>query len=1414
MSASPTTPAPSSVSTRHQVGWWVSLGVIVLVGATLRLWNLDWDRGQHLHPDERHWSFVLDGMRAPDSLGEYFATGESPLDPYATQPSFVYGTLPLFATKATAAILESPSMSPVVTALDSVGVDLRRDDGGLRFDGGYDANLIGRLLSALADTVTIVLVGCLGRLLAGRVAGLIAAGCYALAVCAIQQSHFLGPDTFATMFATAAVLATALHVRRGHIGWLLAAGALVGAAMACRVQAVLLLAAVGVGVVLAVPRSGSSTPGREPRAVLLGRLAATTGLAALVFRIAQPYAFDGWWLNQVWVDDLRTLREIQAGADIPPALQWVDRTPLVYPLGQLVAWGIGPALTVAALLGGWVLWRRRERAALVPAVVVASFLVLIATTWTPTSRYLMPIVPLLATAAGVGLAHLLAAARSAAGLQRQAIRIAVGALAVTTIVWGIAFVHGVYGHTHSRIAASEWIAANVPAGSTLSVDAWDDGLPLGLPGMPAYEYAQLHPFARDSPEKVEELVDQLGRIDLVVVSSQRARASVERLPARFPSTLRYYDALADGSLGFDRVASFHNVPRVGPLRIDTSSAEEAFSVYDHPPVDLYRRADRFTEENARRVLDPALASTALSPPLREGGANALLATPSERMAIAEGDTFDELFPRGGAAASMLWVAGWLALIAAGAAWSIRLLPRSPAGAAGLAVVLGPLTVTIVTWSLAAWGVVGVSTWLLRSVAGAFVVAGAAAAWRSRRVLAARLRHDRGAWATVGGVAAVSFTAVLALRLGNPDLWHPARGGEKPMELAYFTSIARSTTVPPPDPWFAGGVLNYYYLGFFHLAVPTRALGIAPEVAFGLGLATIAGSAGAMAAAVGHDVVRLATGRWRLGRWSAPIAGVVSAAGLLVAGNLDAARQVVDGSSAPFDWWRTSRVHSGTFDVTEFPAWSFLFGDLHPHLMGTWLTGLTVLLGIALVADGPFRPSRSRRLLVLALVGVVVATVQMTHTWDLPAVIVLATGAVVLARLRRRPRPPWGGVTIGVVLDLLVIGGVALAVTAPYRRRAMVFNDGIERAPVTTDLVDQLVHLGVWWALAAAFAATVLVAHRRRLQRVFRSRSRPEVVGVALTGVGVVVGVVGVGLAVSWVAALSVALVGLLVSALVAAARTGRIDPSIAIVAGLLGAGVGLAAVPELIIVAPDIERLNTVFKLTFEAWHLLALASGPAVVLIAARLRRWSARALGASLAVVVLLATLAFAALAVRPRLADRSITTTGPTLDGLAHLTEPWTVGAPNGTSIVPADDLEIVEWLRREVEGQPTIVEMVGQAYGWNGRISVLTGLPTVIGWPWHQTQQRLAFSGAVDRRYTDVERLYTSDDAELAAFFLRAHRVEYVVIGTVELAMATPAALAMLESLPGADVVFEAGDRRIIAIDQSVLASAVADRPAGS
>src|SRR5699024_1403745 len=94
----------------------------------------------------------------------------------------------------------------------------------------------------------------------------------------------------------------------------------------------------------------------------------------------------------------------------------------------------------------------------------------------------------------------------------------------------------------------------------------------------------------------------------------------------------------------------------------------------------------------------------------------------------------------------------------------------------------------------------------------------------------------------------AFGLVLLLRAANPDLWHLYRGGEKPFELEMTTAVLRTRTLPPYDPWFAGGTLNYYYGGYLLMSVPARIARTAPPLALNLSRAVV----GSLAAGAAHS----------------------------------------------------------------------------------------------------------------------------------------------------------------------------------------------------------------------------------------------------------------------------------------------------------------------------------------------------------------------------------------------------------------------------------------------------------------------------------------------------------------------------------------------------------------------------------
>jgi uncharacterized membrane protein len=100
----------------------------------------------------------------------------------------------------------------------------------------------------------------------------------------------------------------------------------------------------------------------------------------------------------------------------------------------------------------------------------------------------------------------------------------------------------------------------------------------------------------------------------------------------------------------------------------------------------------------------------------------------------------------------------------------------------------------------------------------------------------------------------------------------------------------------------------------------------------------------------------------------------------------------------------------------------------------------------------------------------------------------------------------------------------------------------------------------------------------------------------------------------------------------------------------------------------------------------------------------------------------------------------------------------------------DHEAIHWLLDNAQGSPVIAEANTEPrglYRWGSRIAIYTGLPTIIGWSWHQRQQRSAMPDQwVSRRLDDVQKLYTDPNPEVAMELLRKYEVRYVYVGDVE------------------------------------------------
>ncbi|MHB1295781.1 MAG: glycosyltransferase family 39 protein [Anaerolineae bacterium] len=597
----------------------------ILAGAlVLRLYKVSWDGGYLFHPDERQILMVVNGLAFPWPLDlSLLLTPESPWNP----AFFAYGSLPIYLLRI---------LSWIAGIFDGRLATL---------ESSY---LVGRVLSALFDTGSVYLVYVLGRKLYNRAVGLLGAVFVALTVLHIQLAHFFAVDTLLTFFVLL-TLSVAVDVarqpsRKGAV-WL---GLAVGLALATKVSASPILAVVGLAWLLPLSQRGAQMDGRPfgwAQAVL--GAAASAAVALLTFVVCEPYAVID--LSTFLTSVLRESSMVQGTADFPYTRQYIGTPAYLYPLWQLVLWGMGVPLgiagvlaTAATVISPFALARRGfwKPGQVLPVVWVLLYFGITGGFHTKFMRYMLPIVPLLCLWAAWALTSL-------ARADRRLLR-GVGAGGTVVVLLGsaayaLAFTN-VYQQEHPWIQTTRWICENVPVGSKISGEHWDDALPMvqgsgDLSCHRRYSTQKLPMYNADDLAKLETLLSAIQESDYLVLSSNRLYNTIPRLPERYPVTSRYYALLMSEQLGYElvyyaavypRIAgvdlandTFHDPdlpqPRLlregeaGQARLNLGRADESFTVYDRPMALVFKKTRQLSREELLDLLGPAAQKLVAAP---------------------------------------------------------------------------------------------------------------------------------------------------------------------------------------------------------------------------------------------------------------------------------------------------------------------------------------------------------------------------------------------------------------------------------------------------------------------------------------------------------------------------------------------------------------------------------------------------------------------------------------------------------------------------------------------------------------------------------------------------------------------------------------------------------------------------------
>jgi len=944
----------------------------------------------------------------------------------------------------------------------------------------------------------------------------------------------------------------------------------------------------------------------------------------------------------------------------------------------------------------------------------------------------------------------------------------------------------------------------------------------------------LQVYWADDANKLLRFEDTLSQADYIIIPTNHQYGQITRLPERYPLTTLYYRELLgcpadediikcynkaepgryNGNLGFELIKTFESYPTLGNLVINDQAAEEAFTFYDHPKVLIFKKTDDFSLSRVHAVLSAADLTKAVPLAPTQFKDYKTLMLPDTRLASQRvGGTWSQLF-------SYDWIQnkypGLGALI-----WYLFIFvlglfayPLTRLALPGLKQYTYPLsrTVGLVLLAWLAWfsGSVGVTySRVSISMAAALIAVSGFGLWMNRRQqFKDEWNANRRFFVTVEIVFLVFFLIDLLIRLGNPDLWHPSKGGERPMDFSYFNAVLKSTSFPPYDPWYAGGYINYYYYGFVIAGTPVKLLGIVPSIAYNLILPTWFALIAVGAFAIGWNLfdgfvkneeessefnLQLITGLsaslmtvliGNLGTIRLLFNGFarVAAPGGLVPADasifqvwgwsLKGMIMSFSGSILPIgrgDWyWFPSRVIPAPGDVepiTEFPLFTFLYSDMHAHMLVMPITLFIIAWAVSVIKSRATM-TRGEWIAAFGVGALMVGALKPTNTWDLYTYFPLAAIALAYTLFRHVSLPKFGESWITKAIASLgaVVGLYALGVLLYYPFTywyGQSYGSVIPWYGSHTPISSYLTQWGLFLFLITAWLAweTRNWMEATPVSRLGKLRDYVVPIEIAIAAfIALLVFFAVEGVHIGWLALPIAAWAGILLL------RSDIPDEKRAVLL-MVGTALTLTMAVELVVLVGDIGRMNTVFKLYLQAWMLLSVSAaaslGWLLDVFASWRTRW--RTIFQSGTYLLLIGVFMFTLTATSDKISDRLTPPAPHTLDSMTFMkySALW-----DGENMDLSQDYNAIRWMQDNIQGSPVIVEANCTEYRWCTRFTIYTGLPGVVGWNWHQRQQRGIFAPQVQERVNEVGAFYTTLDEMQALSFIKKYDVKYIVVGQLE------------------------------------------------
>lgn len=699
---------------------------------------------------------------------------------------------------------------------------------------------------------------------------------------------------------------------------------------------------------------------------------------------------------------------------------------------------------------------------------------------------------------------------------------------------------------------------------------------------------------------------------------------------------------------------------------------------------------------------------------------------------------------------------WLLLVLIGLSfWPLTatIFTSFPDGGWGLSKILGLAIISYLIWLTGSLHLLPFSTfgsWLVFSFLAVFNLFFLT---RNRKELLDKIGSFWTLIVLEEGLYLLAFLFWAFVRAHEPSI----HGLEKFMDFGFINSLLRTDFFPPKDLWLSPQTINYYYFGHLVTAVLIKLSQIPPEISYNLMLATIFALTFTGAFSIGLNLFNFS-----LIRAGSIVAGLLSAFLVTLGGNLHTLYTLTRGFNK---YWYPDATRFIPYTIHEFPSYSWVVADLHGHVLDIPFVILTIAILFSLTSKFKVLQLLSFKFCLLSLLlGFMLAIMYMTNAWD--GIIYFGLASLVLLYLNLNPGSASGKYhfqfsmfnirirlsTLSFLSSIFLIVLGFFLFSLPFNLNFKPFASGIhlvrDRSP--------LYMLTILWGFFYFFAMSFIVFLWEKKQN-SNSISHPEFISGSR---------------------------GMLKQVQHDSKKWLTTDYFILI---LIFLSTFLLIFPEVLYVKdiyPLHYRANTMFKLGYQAFIMLSLSSAYIILRITSSIR---CQVLGLKKkmfsAGYLLLSAYLLILVFLYPYFSIKTYYNNLKEYQGL------------NGMSWFNTDypsDYQAILWMRKNIKGQPVILEAVGESYTDYARVSSFTGLPTIIGWPVHEWLWRGSYNEA-GKRVEEVKRAWETNSLLETSIFLQKYQVRYVFVGILE-----------YQKYPGADFTkWESLGKAVFQSDETVI-----------